>query len=274
MRRQLRADTLRRAGLLSIAGMLLLMPLLLAQVAYAQNTDDLEQILQKTQSRMETFANDFSLIRYDEDVVQQKLRNDQKVLYKQETLFDSMTRIKFEEGKLYVDEQRLTEKPPARVELRPLLNTYGFSILAMIFHPYYASSFRFTGAGEDNLDGKVLARVKLEHIANTPTPVLYQLIGADKPLELTGTAWIDPSTGDICKIDAEFAFESNDIGVKSIRAELLLAPVLLRAETTPRYLPVSATIDLETPKQHWRNIHHFSDYRKYRVTTNMGVASE
>jgi hypothetical protein len=39
------------------------------------------------------------------------------------------------------------------------------------------------------------------------------------------------------------------------------------------WLPASATIDLETPRQHWRNIHHFTDYRKYRVAVSIPGAS-
>jgi hypothetical protein len=31
-------------------------------------------------------------------------------------------------------------------------------------------------------------------------------------------------------------------------------------------MPVSAIIDVETPKQHWRNIHRFTGYKRFRAT--------
>jgi hypothetical protein len=257
-----------------IAGAALLLCLLFPATGVSQETGDLRLILTRAQIYTQKFAEDLALIRYEEHVVQEKLAGDRKVAYKQETLYDSIIRMRFEEGKLRVDEQRVLEKMPAHVESRPLLNTYGFSALTMVFHPYYESSFRFTRGDDDTLQGKLLARVHFEHVPNTPTPILYQMIGADRPMELTGTAWIDPDSGAIYKVDAELGSALADLGVKAIHAELLFEPVLLRDETSPRMLPASVTIDLETPKQHWRNIHRFTDFRKYRTTTNMGVASE
>jgi hypothetical protein len=32
------------------------------------------------------------------------------------------------------------------------------------------------------------------------------------------------------------------------------------------WMPVSAVIDLETPLQHWRNVHQFSGYKRFRAT--------
>jgi len=244
-----------------------------ARLAGAAPADALSDLLPRTQSNVEKFVEDFSYLRYEEDLVQQKLTQHEKVAYKQETVFDSIVRMRYDEGKLRIDEQRIPEKSPRRVEPRPLLSTYGFSTLAMIFHPYYQSSFRFTRLEDGALQGTSLARIHFEHIPGQPSPVLYQMIGADKPLELTGTAWIDSASGEIHRIEAAFSLESNDLGLKAIRADLSYAPVILQDESAPHLLPAVATIDLETPRQHWRNIHHFVDSRKYRVTTNIPGAS-
>jgi len=256
-------------------GALALLCLFAAGGARAQSADGLQQTLAKTRDLVGHFAEDYSYLRYEEDVVQQKLKNNDKVAYKQEMVYDSMIRMRFDDGKLRVDEQRLMDKKPRHVQARPLLNTYGFSTLAMVFHPYYESSFRFEQSGTDVLDGKSLVRVRFFHLPNTPTPVLYQMIGPDRPLEVSGTAWIDPLNGEIHRIDADFGSTVSDTGVKTIRAELVYAAVALRDETELQFLPVSATIDLETPRQHWRNVHHYTDYRKYRVAMNMpGAATQ
>jgi len=245
--------------------------LLLPSGARAGDPEQVQQLLTKTHTLVEQFVDQFSVLRYEEDVAQQKLKSKEsdKVAYKQETVFDSIVRMRFEEGKLRVEEQRLMEKTPVHVQSRPLLNTYGFSTMAMIFHPYYESSFRFTGSEDDTLQGRTLARVHFEHIAGTPSPLLYQMINVDRPVELTGTAWIDRLTGQICRIEAETGSTLSDMGLNTIRAQVEYAPVLLQGETNPQWLPVSATIDLETPRQHWRNIHRFTDYRKYRVAVSI-----
>jgi len=236
--------------------------------AKAQSASSLGDVLSKTHSAVERFAEQFSLIRYEEDFVQQKLKNNDRVAYKQETFFDSIIRLHFDDGKINVDEQRLIERLPRKPESRPLMSTYGFSTLAMIFHPYYESSFRFTDGGVDSLQGKALTEIHFVHIPGTPTPVLYQMVGADKPMEVSGTAWVDPATGDIYRIQAGLDFNSENVGVKKIRADLTFSPITLKGQINPEIFPSVATIDLETAKQHWRNIHHYSDYRAYRVSTN------
>lgn len=268
----------RRLGSPALAGFVeafMFLSLVVVPGARAQSGGDLGGILPKTQAAVEKFAEDFSSIRYEEDMVQEKLKENEKVAYRQETVFDSIIRMRFDDGTLRVDEQRLIERLPRHAESRPFLSTYGFSSLVMVFHPYYGSSFRFTGAGDEVWEGKALTRIHFEHVPGTPTPVLYQMIGADKPMELGGTAWVDPASGDIYRIQAEFEFPSDNIGVRKIRAEVAYRPVTLAEETSPRILPATATIDLETAKQHWRNVHHFTDYRKYRVTSNIpGVSAQ
>lgn len=256
-----------------LLGALLLLSLVLSPKVNSQNTGGQEPLVALAQSHVEQFVKEFSEMRYEEDLLQQKLKNNGGVEYKRETVYDSLLRTRFEDGHLRVDEQRLIQKYPAHVDKRPLLSTSGFSTLAMIFHPCYQSSFHFTRMEDESLQGKMLARVHFQHIEGTPSPVLYQMIGAEKPLELTGAAWIDPATGEIFRIEVTANSAASDMGVKTIRAELTYGPVAIQDEKQPQWLPVSATIDLETPRQHWRNIHHFADYRKYRVTMNLPGAS-
>jgi hypothetical protein len=264
-----RATARAAAFLWTLALLLLLIP----PRANAQKPDGLQQVLPKAHAFVEQFIEQFAYLRCHEDIVQEKLNKD-RVQYKQETAFDSLIMVRFEDGQIRVAEQRLVENQPKRPEPRPLLQTSGFSALAMIFHPYYESSFRFTRLADDKLEGKSLARIHFEHIPGTPSPALYETGLADKPLELTGWAWIDPATGAIYRIETEIGSTLADMGMKTLRAELFYGPVSLIEESHPLWLPVSATIDLETPHQHWRNIHHFSDYRQYRVDVKIEPISK
>jgi hypothetical protein len=236
----------------------------------AQNPDPQDPLLARTRASIEQFFEEFGYLRYQEDISQQKLKDDSKVQYKRDTIYDSILRMHYEDGKLRIDEQRLIEKLPTHVDARPLMLTNGFSSVAMIFHPYYEPSFRFTRIEDGALEAKSLARFRFEHVAGTPSPILYQMIGTERPLALSGIAWLDPSTGEIYKIEVEAGAGLSDTGVKAIRAALTYGPIPLRDEKQPQWLPISATVDLETPRQHWRNVHRFSDYRKYRVDVKMG----
>jgi hypothetical protein len=250
-------------------GILMLVLLLPPTQVNAQGPEELKQLLPKTQGVVEEFVEQLSTLRYEEDIVQQKLKGNVHIEYKQDTVYDSLIRMRIEDGQLRVDEQRLVEKGPARPEVRPLLLTSGFSSLAMVFHPYYESSFHFSRLEDETVAGKRFARIHFEHIPGTPSPTLYQMIFAEKPLEISGTAWIDPDTGAIYRIETEVGSTMADMGLKTLRAELTYGSVSLQDEPHPLWLPVSATVDLETPHQHWRNIHHFGDYRKYRVAVKI-----
>ena len=243
--------------------------LALSAPTFSQSIDGGDELLARTQSAVDEFVEKFAYLRYEEDVDQQKLKGNAKVDYSRQTVFDSIMRMHFEEGRLRVDEQRLEERFPAHNDGRPLVSTDGFSTLAMIFHPYYASSFTFTRLPDDTVEGKPLSRIHFEHIPGKSSPILYQVFNADRPLELSGTAWINPSTAEIYRIEAGTGGALSDMGIKEIRAQVAYGEVNLRDETEPQWLPMTATVDLETPRQHWRNIHRFQDYRKYRVAVNL-----
>ena len=138
----------------------------------AQSAASVPDVLPKARSFVAQFVEEFATIRYEEDLSQQKLKDNGKIAYKQEMVFDSIIRMRFDdEGKLRVDEQRIMEKTPVHVEKRPLLNTYGFSTLAMIFHPVLRIelSLHALGATTPSM-ARCWRAFDFEHIPGTPTP--------------------------------------------------------------------------------------------------------
>jgi hypothetical protein len=240
----------------------------------ALETKENDPVVAKAQAQMEEFAEELATLRCNEYILQQKLSPNGKVQYGQETLYDSFMMIRFEEGKIQVFEQRLEQQMPHHPIFKPLATTNGFSTLAILFHPYYAPSFRFSRLDDDVFNGRQLARIQFEHIPGTPSPAVYQKMMGDQPIEFSGTAWIDPATGRIHQIEAGAGSSLKEMGLKDLRAKLTYGEITLDEETDPRWLPVSAVVDLETPRQHWRNIHRFMDYRKYRVTVKLAEGGQ
>jgi len=274
--RHIRAKSFRCARVFAatwIAGAVLILTL----GTRATNDPDpkaVDPVVAKAQDRMERFVEEFGTMRCDESIRQEKLKNNGNVEYHQETVYDSFVLIHFEEGKIRVFEQHREELLPHHPLAKPLVSTHGFSTLAIIFHPYYAPSFRFSRLDDDSVDGKNLARIHFEHVPGRPSPALYQKFVGDQPIDFSGTAWIDPADGSIHRIVADAGSSLKDMGLKDLRAELMYGAVTLDDESDPRWLPVSATVDLETPRQHWRNIHHFSDYRKYRAAVRLDQGAQ
>jgi hypothetical protein len=62
--------------------------------------------------------------------------------------------------------------------------------------------------------------------------------------------------------------------MNSLRAEVEFAPVRFGKELSKAWFPREATVDVETARQHWRNTHIFSDYKRFSVNVEEQVASK
>lgn len=266
-------STPHKSALRDMALLVIVTAVLMAcRTARAQVGGETSVAVTKAGAFAQQFVRNFASLRYEEDIVEQKLKKNGKVAYQRRETFDSIVRLHFDDSGLKVEEQRIQLQSPSRRERRPLLTTSGFSVLAAVFHPYYAASFHFSEARQAPQDAGSAVEIHFDYLPGTPSPALYQMVGLERPLPLSGNAWIDPVTGRVLRIEALATEGLSDLGIKSIRADVSFGPVSLRDENQPEWLPISAIIDLETPHQHWRNIHHFLDYRKYRVTTNLPEA--
>lgn len=234
----------------------------------------LDDLLARTSKQVSLFLDEFSDVKCTETVTQLKLGKNDKIEAKQESTFDYLVILTNAGGQLNFSESRLAERHGKEVKNLPLLVTNGFATLFLVFHPYYEGSFQFSQQEDDFLQGKRYVRVRFEHIKGTRSPSALVLRGREYPLELTGTAWIDPVTGNVGKIVAGLDGGLDDLGLQMLRSEVEYAPVPLRDAKQAYWFPSVATIEVETPRQHWRNTHRFTDYKQFSVSTEEVIAKK
>jgi hypothetical protein len=241
----------------------------------SEGTATLDNVLARAGTQVTGFLDQFSDVKCTERVEQEKLGRDGKVELKDESTYDYLVILTNPGGELSLDESRLAVKAakPDKKNM-PLLISNGFATLFLIFHPYYAQSFQFVLLENEVVAGRPLNKVSFQHIPGTRSPAALALRGREYPLELSGTAWIDPETGVITKIVAEIGNSMEDVGLKSLRSEVEFAPAPFRDMKQPYWFPVQASVEVETPRQHWRNIHHFTDYKRFSVSTEEQVATK
>ncbi len=155
-----------------------------------------------------------------------------------------------------------------------MLISNGFSTLFLIFHPYYIGGFRFERDGEEMVGGRTLERVKFAAIPGARTPAALAIRGREYPLPLAGRAWLDPQTGMVARIQAALAADFDDIGLRSMDVDVEYAPVRLPGWQRDYLFPAVATVEVETVRQHWRNIHRFTRYRQFMVGTEQTVSDK
>lgn len=249
--------------------------LLTAFYSAAAGSTDSDALVARASQRTASFLDDFSEVRCTEQVVQEKLGKDEKIEVKQQSTYDYLVIFTNTDGELGLDESRLAIGDAAQDrKSRPLLITNGFATLVLVFHPYYSKSFEFSLTGDEVVGGQKLNKVEFHHLSGTRSPAALALRGREYPLELSGTAWIDPETGVVEKITAEVANTAEDVGLKSMRAEVQYAAVQFKGSKRTFWFPSRATVEVATPRQHWRNLHLFANYERFSVMTKEQVTEK
>jgi hypothetical protein len=230
--------------------------------------DPLDELLRRTSDQVSAYLERISEVSCDERVLQEKLGDSGKTVEKEESAFNYLILLTNANGEVNLVESRLADvDKPAKKLQRPLLVSNGFATLFLVFHPYYAAGFKFTDAGEETSNGRTLAKVAFQHVPGTRTPAALAVGGREFPLELSGTAWIDMETGTIVRIVAGIETGMEDVGLRTLRSDILYTPVTFHNPPDTYWLPSQATIEVETRHQHWRNTHRFSDYKRFSVNT-------
>jgi len=251
--------------------------LLTGVLAHAQTTPEpLDKILDRTSQRVSEFLDMFSNVKCTELVTQEKFKPNGKIELAEQSTYDYLVILTNAGGELSLVESRLPVKE-AKADRRKdvsMLLSNGFATLFLVFHPYYANGYEFTDAGSELLDGHNARKIRFQHISNTRSVAALALRGREYALELSGTAWVDPETGNILRIEAGIGSTLEDIGMKTLQSSVRFAPVVFSKDQPTYWFPTEAWVEVETPKQHWRNAHRFTGYKQFSVSTEEHVAQK
>jgi hypothetical protein len=236
----------------------------------------LDILMERTSKQVSSFLDLFSETNCLERVVQERLSDSGKVIEKEVSTFDYLVILSTEGGELNLAESRIVPEDAKQQKKprSPLLISNGFSMLFLVFHPYYLDSFQFSREGEEGIDGRMLTKIHFQHIPGMRSPAALAVRGREYPLDLAGTAWVDPTTGVIAKLTADLGVGMDDVGLRSLRAEVRFAAVTFHDSPKTFWLPAEATVEVATRHQHWRNTHEFSGYRRFSVDTKQQVATK
>jgi hypothetical protein len=243
----------------------------------APEAERIQGLLQRMSEQMTSYVEKFSDVKCSELVTQEKFKNDtsNKVELKEQSSYDYLVILTNTGGDLNLSESRLEVKEAkADKKNRSMLVSNGFATLFLVFHPMYANSFVFTPMEDEVVSGRRLTKIGFKHIPGTKTPAALALRGKEYPLELSGVAWVDPETAELTRITAGVDKTLEDVGLKTLRSEVEFAPIPFTDLKRDYWFPARASVEVETPRQHWRNTHEFSNYKRFSVSTEEQVAKD
>ena len=216
----------------------------------------------------ESFWQQFTAVQCKERISQTRSRLDGKVLASHFEDFDYVAFLKMSHDGLSVEESRVAR--PSFPEQVPgtLLTTSGFPTFILMFHPDFRERFEFTEVFAAEPAG--LRRIDFKSNAEAQSMSALKLKDHLYPIYWKGTAIVDASSGAVHKIEAVLDRPMDDLGLSELRIEVEYSPAKLAGVADAYWLPARATISLKTPRQAWRNLHEFSEYRRFSVTTSTG----
>ncbi len=206
-----------------------------------------------------------------ETVSQSLVGKNNKAMYREESAFEYQMQTSSRNGSLRLTETRDSKKVAFRDPNTTLLITNGFASMLLVLHQNYEASYVFTPVAEETIESRTLAKVHFKPVPGAASPAAIQLRGRDYPLPLTGDIWIDEESGAVVKLVSSLDGSLTDLGLRDIRSEIHYSIIQFRDPDEAYWMPASAVIDVETPKQHWRNIHRFTDYRRFRATIQVEI---
>jgi hypothetical protein len=200
-----------------------------------------------------------------ETVIETKFNQKDKTEERRRQIFDYLILIDADGGDLAVTESRVEQGGVRKAEAKPLLASTGFATLMLILHPYYQNSFEFTDLGTMEENGRHWRRLGFEFVPGRRSPSLLRSGAREYPLAWSGEVHIDEATGRVGLVHASLGSQLEEIGLDSLDATVRYGPVA--GQASQEWLPEEAVVDLKTRHQHWRNVHTFTGYKRFEVTT-------
>ena len=229
------------------------------------------EVLSRAREQVQKFFDRFSNVACTESLTQWLLGKNGKPFYRENSVYDYQFQVSTENGTLSFSEARDVRSPAFRDPGRSLLLTSGFASLLLVVHPMYEASYTFTPEGEERVGTASLAKVRFTAVPGATSPAALRLRGRNYPLPLSGALWIDPETGAVVKLQAQVDASLSDLGLAGMKSEIQYVAHQFHNPDETVWIPESAVIDVETPRQHWRNLHRFTNYKRFDVNVHEDI---
>lgn len=94
--------------------------------------------------------------------------------------------------------------------------------------------------------------------------------GVDEDVLTQGILWIDKNSFHIIRMWTDLLAQRNESRLDQLTTEVTFIEVQLHDVPNPLWLPGDVDVNIEMDKQRFRNVHHYTNYRRYRVSVKIG----
>jgi VWFA-related protein len=240
----------------------------------APDQGELSVILQKMGRSVDEFARDIGDLIAHEDVIQEKL-NAKGGIQAKAGVQDSYLILHHGDQWGASAEYRMDEKGnrlgPIGLE-KGYLVTSGFALGCISFSTVAQLQSRFRYLGEEKVgsrDAYVLGFVQKPGEA-TFLVTMMGTGGTVVDMLTQGILWVDKNGFQIIRMRSDLLEPNRETQLDQLTTDETFGEVQLQDAANPVWLPRDVNVFMEINKRKFRNEHHYTNYRRYRVSVKIG----
>lgn len=241
----------------------------------AQDQEKLPEVLGKVGANVEVLLEGFPNLVSRENIAQETVRVNRSGSVQTHRLgpFSYMILAHKSSGRVDLEEYRTDAKgnrsEPQQSEPEFSL-TKGFATLWTLFNPGNRSSAWFKLLGQQELDGRKTSVVAFAQRPGWATVTGKTLANGRSVLILyQGIAWIDMPGYHIVRMRTDLLAPRWDVGLRRQTTEVEFGEVRLPEVANPLWLPCEIVVTAELNGEVFRNQHHYTNYRLFRVESTI-----
>jgi VWFA-related protein len=153
------------------------------------------------------------------------------------------------------------------------LVTSGYALSCIAFSTAVQSQSRFRYLGEEKIDSAetyVLAFAQKPGEATFIT-TMTRNEGTDVDMLTQGILWVDKNSLQIIRMRSDLLAQRNELRLDQLTTEVTFVGVQLQDASNPLWLPGDVDVYIGIDKQKFRNVHHYMNYRRYRVSAKIAA---
>ena len=242
----------------------------------AVDQQQLPVVLQNMGRAVDDFVRNIGDLIAHEDITQEKLNSDGKVRVK-ERVQDSYLILHhgYEWGASA--EYRMDDKGNRLGQVglsQGYLVTSGHALSCISFCTDCQSQSRFRLLGEETIGTR---QTYVVGFAQRPGEVSFTTVmrgtGSHEVDMLTqGILWVDKGSFQILRMRSDLLAPYKEIALDRLTTDVSFGEVRLREVPNPLWLPSDVAVYIEIGGERYRNLHHYTNYRLYRVSTKIGAS--
>jgi VWFA-related protein len=240
----------------------------------APDEQDLPVILQKLGRSVDEFVREIGDLIAHEDVTQEKLNAKGNVRGK-ERVQDNYLILHRGYALAASSEYRMDDKGN-RLEAIGLEKGYvvtaGFALSCIPFSTVAQPQSRFRYLGEEKMDSRETYVLEFAQQPGEATFFTAMKRTGEEDLNMLtqGILWVDKNSFQIIRMRSDLLAPRNEIRLDQLTTEVAFGEVQLEDVPNPLWLPSNVAVSMEIGKQKFRNLHHYTNYRRYRVSVKIG----